>query len=187
MSYGELFSRLMFQAIKREETEMKRLKEEARNPKQTRDTVREYPEMWLWPTFLKEAMEDPDCPKLAWDRGNVDCTFMEGDKTVARFELKTFSPLDVDKDAQWFDAILEDFEKQLGRAKLAPGIEHYVVLLPYGQPAAIDSWISGVLLPRVSEEYRGIRVRRIPAEGSIELNRKDDGCAAVSVFRVASD
>lgn len=186
MSHGETFARLMVRALEREEAELKRLKEEAKNPRQTRDTVREFREWWLWPCFLKEAMREPTCPELGWEKGRADCIFLERGRTVARFELKTFSALDVHTDKQWLRAILEDFEKQLERVRLEPSIEHYVVLLPYGEVPDIEPWIERELMPIVSEKYSNILVSRITAYGPIQLNRPVDGCALVAVFRVDS-
>jgi hypothetical protein len=183
VGYGEIFSRVMSKAIECEESYLKKLKVETPILRQSRDTVSEYREHWLWPGFLREAMADSDCPTLGWERdGRTDCCFLEGGRTMAKFELKACSPAPL-QDAKWFRDIREDFGKQLKGVKQAPTIEHYVVLLPFGDLPAINTWIEQTLLPKIREDYLGIVLSELPAH-AISLNR--GGHVIVKVFRVTA-
>ena len=158
--------------------------------RQKRDTVRDYPEMWLWPGFLRQALRDAGCPELEWEQGRVDCRFLGTTVTpVATFELKMISPVALvrpEVDNTWFKKLIGDFKKQMTAAEKQPLVEHYVVLLPSGELDAIGTWVEQSLKPKVVESCPGIRLHEIPSPREIRLNRPADGYVLVKVFRVNS-
>jgi hypothetical protein len=188
MEYGEIFARLMERAIRREEYELMQAKASGRNSKITQDSVHIYGEYWIWPAFLKEALRDPDCPRLDWEKGKpqVDCLFLGSNgETIASFELKPLFQVHRGKGGT-FDKIIEDFSKQWKRAKESSTIEYYVVLIPYGSPSNIATWENGTLLPTIKQYYPDMRLQEIAYPNLIELNRSDKGHAVVKVFRITS-
>jgi hypothetical protein len=183
MGYGDIFSGIMRKAIEREESELKTLRKQGWNPKITDDSLRKYYEAWIWPAFLKEAMCNASCPALAFEQGGrADCSFLEDAETKATFELKPFFP--ASPHPQYFARILLDFKKQLRRAKETPALEHYVVLIPWGEIAEIQKWKKEQLEPRVIEENPEIKLQEIPTPPPITLNNNADGEALIIVFRV---
>jgi hypothetical protein len=183
MSYGQYFSRLLTSALEREESELSALHGPAGNSKQSVRSISQYYESWLSVPLLKEALRDPSCPELHWERKRVDMWFLEGDKELANFELKPFwrVPLPSDKS---FQGIVADFGRQYEHCKKDSLTERYVVLTPYGDLDDVRGWIKDELLTRVQSEFHGIIVEEVPAPRPIKLNRSDVAYLVVEVFRV---
>ncbi len=186
MEEGQIFAKLMAEAIEQEELELGRLKKDAAEEcKVSENTIRVYDESWIWPAFLKQALRNSLQYELHWEKEKVDCCFLAGKQTIARFELKPFFPVSKLKTA-YRGKILEDFEKQWQRAKQSPSIKHYVVLVPHGAPEDIERWVSDTLVPDVRKEYPEITVEEVVWPNLITLNRPQEGKAIVKVFRITS-
>jgi hypothetical protein len=186
MEFGKMFARLMARAIEREERELKQLRTEGVNSRVNEDTVRVYAESWFWPAFLKEALRDSACPTLAWENDRLDCCFLgTNGEPLAKFELKPLFPIR-GLNRTTLGKIVEDFSKQWERSKTLSAVEHYVVLVPYGSPKAISTWVSEALLPAIKRNNLDIRVHELANSDPIELNRSNEGHAIVKTFLVTS-
>jgi hypothetical protein len=186
MENGRIFAKVMALAIKSEESQLKELSIKRPDLRHAIDTVHHYYEPWIWPAFIKQALKEQDCPELSWEEGGrIDCCFLGGDrKPTAAFELKPFFPAkSLNRNA--FAKIQNDFEKQLERSKQIPGIEHYVVLVPYGDTSSVAEW-TRKLLRTLREEYPDINIYEVQSEDPIALNHIEHGSAFVKAFRVTS-
>lgn len=184
MSYGEQFSQLLTKALEREESDLRERIPKTGTSKQSVGSVSQYYESWLSVPLLKEAIGDPQCPEMVWEKRRVDLHFNENGKTVASFELKPFTPVpDILSKKVWLRRIVNDFKRQHKAQEINDAIERYVVLVPFGQGHSIKSFNDEVMI-RVRREMPGITVEEIPAPRPIKLNRVNEPQMLVEVFRV---
>ncbi len=194
MENADRFARLMQSAIQREESELKAPKNQ--NSRITENTVQAYGEAWLWPAFLKQAREDLDCPKLHWEKkltgetSPVNLCFCDDcDHALGTFELKPLFPVPGRETwsgwpQNWYRNIVDDFRKQWERSRKFPEIEHYVVLIPHGEPRRISQWFNEELQPALRQAYPDLRIQEAAQCEQLQLNNKRS--AAIKVFRVTS-
>lgn len=182
MNYGEVFAKVLTDALKREEEELHGLAANGENSRQTVKSVKEYYESWLSVPLTKEALRNSCVPRLEWEKDRVDIKFLgDGDKPVATFEIKFEN---VSRKPDVVRRIVKDFRKQSEVVLSDKGsAEHYCVLVLCGDRQDVEGWQPTELQELVKDRYPSIRLTLIRCPEYLELNA--GGCLGVFAIRVA--
>lgn len=180
MNYGQIITDMLYSALAEEE----RFLAAAPTRDLAQPSVRTYFESWLQYLIFRRSLTVETCPAVAleWDR--IDVLFLSANGIrLAAFELK--GPFSVPVKSERLPKILADFDKQRIGAANDPATEHYVVLIPFGEPADISKWLDSSLVSALGSQYPDVELCGQIVSRDVPLNHKDQ-VLRVAVLRVAS-